>query len=96
MPQKKSSSTGSLTNATAIKAKATATMTANARAKADVTAAMIATAANKASKGRDYKVPVLFFNQNYLSRARLINTLFQGAIVTINILRESPGLRYVA
>ena len=62
MPQKRSSSTGSLTNATAIKAKATATMTANARAKADVTAAMTANAANKASKGRDYKVPVLFFN----------------------------------
>ncbi len=64
MPQKRSSSTGSLTNATAIKAKAkaTATMIATARAKADVTAAMTANAVNKASKGRDYKVPVLFFN----------------------------------
>lgn len=110
MPQKRSSSTGSLTNATAIKAKATAAMTANAmakanvtaamtanaRAKANVTAAMTANAANKDSKGRGYKVPALFFNQNYLSRARLINTLFQSAIVTIDILRESPGFRYVA
>ena len=96
MPQKRSSSTGSLTNATAIKAKATAAMTANARAKANVTAAMTANAANKDSKGRGYKVPALFFNQNYLSRARLINTLFQSAIVTIDILRESPGFRYIA
>ena len=108
MSQKRSSRTGSLTNATAIKAKATAAMTANARAKAtaamtanamakaNVTAAMTANAANKDSKGRGYKVPALFFNQNYLSRARLINTLFQSAIVTIDILRESPGFRYVA
>ena len=64
MPQKRSSSTDSLTNATAIKARANVT-TAKAAAKANataraiataamtVTAAMTANAANKASKGRD-------------------------------------------
>ena len=60
MPQKRNSSTGLLTNATAIKARANVTTAkANATARAiataamTVTAAMTANAANKASKGRD-------------------------------------------